>query len=93
MSDDDWVLVPDAARACLSVAHVEQLIRDVGDGPVGGISPLPVTHSLESARGSGWPASPRRCRARALAGAEHRRQFPPGTALPGFGARAGRDHR
>ena len=50
VSDDDWVLVHDAARACLSVAHVEQLIRDVGDDPVGGILAVPVADTLKRAR-------------------------------------------
>ncbi|MBK7812797.1 MAG: 2-C-methyl-D-erythritol 4-phosphate cytidylyltransferase [Rhodocyclaceae bacterium] len=52
-SDDDWVLVHDAARACLSVAHVEQLIRDVGDDPVGGILAVPVADTLKRARADG----------------------------------------
>lgn len=53
VSDDDWVLVHDAARACLSVAHVEQLIRDVGDDPVGGILAVPVADTLKRARADG----------------------------------------
>lgn len=47
--DDDWVLVHDAARACLSVAHVEKLIREVGDDPVGGILAVPVADTLKRA--------------------------------------------
>ncbi|MCX8018310.1 MAG: 2-C-methyl-D-erythritol 4-phosphate cytidylyltransferase, partial [Rhodocyclaceae bacterium] len=34
LHDDDWVLVHDAARACLTRALVEKLIAEVGDDPV-----------------------------------------------------------
>lgn len=44
---DDWVLVHDAARACLSPAHVEKLIREVGDDPVGGLLAVPVADTLK----------------------------------------------
>jgi len=44
---DDWVLVHDAARACLTVAHVESLIREVGDDAVGGILAVPVADTLK----------------------------------------------
>ena len=46
---EDWMLVHDAARACLSVAHVETLIRDVGEDPVGGILATPVADTLKHA--------------------------------------------
>ncbi len=48
---DDWVLVHDAARACLTVAHVEKLIAEVGDDPVGGILAVPVADTLKRERG------------------------------------------
>ncbi len=44
---DDWVLVHDAARACLSVDHVESLIRAVGNDAVGGILAVPVADTLK----------------------------------------------
>jgi 2-C-methyl-D-erythritol 4-phosphate cytidylyltransferase len=47
VADSDWVLVHDAARACLTVAHVEALIRAVGDDPVGGILAVPVADTLK----------------------------------------------
>ena len=56
VAEDDWVLVHDAARACLTVAHVEALIREVGDDPVGGILAVPVADTLkreEEGTGSG----------------------------------------
>jgi 2-C-methyl-D-erythritol 4-phosphate cytidylyltransferase len=47
VGDDDWVLVHDAARACLTVAHVEKLIDEVGTDPVGGILAVPVADTLK----------------------------------------------
>lgn len=45
----DWVLVHDAARACLSVAQVEKLIAEAGNDPVGGILAVPVADTLKRA--------------------------------------------
>ncbi|WIM06182.1 MAG: 2-C-methyl-D-erythritol 4-phosphate cytidylyltransferase [Candidatus Nitricoxidivorans perseverans] len=50
---DDWVLVHDAARACLTMDHVETLIREVADDPVGGILAVPVADTLKRAAESG----------------------------------------
>jgi 2-C-methyl-D-erythritol 4-phosphate cytidylyltransferase len=47
VTEDDWVLVHDAARACLSVDHVETLIRVVGNDAVGGILAVPVADTLK----------------------------------------------
>ena len=49
VGDDDWVLVHDAARPCLSARQVEALIREVGDDPVGGILAVPVADTLKRA--------------------------------------------
>jgi 2-C-methyl-D-erythritol 4-phosphate cytidylyltransferase len=46
---DDWMLVHDAARACLTTAHVEALIAEAGVDPVGGILALPVADTLKRA--------------------------------------------
>lgn len=46
----DWVLVHDAARCCLTVAHVEKLIVEVGDDPVGGLLAVPLTDTLKRAQ-------------------------------------------
>jgi 2-C-methyl-D-erythritol 4-phosphate cytidylyltransferase len=46
---EDWVLVHDAARACLTVAHVEALIGEAGADPVGGILAVPVADTLKQA--------------------------------------------
>lgn len=46
---DDWVLVHDAARCCLTPAHVGKLIAEVGDDPVGGLLAVPVADTLKQA--------------------------------------------
>ena len=46
-AEDDWVLVHDAARACLTVDHVETLIRAVGHDMVGGILGVPVADTVK----------------------------------------------
>lgn len=49
VADDDWVLVHDAARCCLTRAHVERLIADIGDDSVGGLLAVPVADTLKRA--------------------------------------------
>lgn len=44
---DDWVLVHDAARACLTSAHVRALIEGVGSDGAGGILAVPVADTLK----------------------------------------------
>lgn len=44
---DDWVLVHDAARVCLTRAHVEKLIAEVGTDLVGGLLAVPVADTLK----------------------------------------------
>ena len=46
---NDWVLVHDAARPCLTVAQVDALIHVVGDDAVGGILARPVADTLKRA--------------------------------------------
>ncbi|MDD5248558.1 MAG: 2-C-methyl-D-erythritol 4-phosphate cytidylyltransferase [Rhodocyclaceae bacterium] len=53
----DWMLVHDAARACITVAHVEALIRAVGEDAVGGILATPVADTLKRADGAGGIAA------------------------------------
>ncbi len=48
---DDWVLVHDAARACLTTAQVERLIAEVGEDEAGGILAVPVADTLKRATG------------------------------------------
>lgn len=44
---DDWVLVHDAARPCVSHADISRLIESVADDPVGGLLGIPVTDTLK----------------------------------------------
>ena len=46
---DDWMLVHDAARPCLTQARLDELIDAVGDDPVGGILAVPVSDTLKRA--------------------------------------------
>ncbi len=44
---DDWVLVHDAARPCLSKSDLDQLIDHLRDHPVGGLLAVPVQDTLK----------------------------------------------
>ncbi|MBX9587440.1 MAG: 2-C-methyl-D-erythritol 4-phosphate cytidylyltransferase [Gammaproteobacteria bacterium] len=46
-SDDDWVIVHDAARPNFSLEDLQQLIEAVGDHPVGGLLGTPSFDSLK----------------------------------------------
>lgn len=48
-ADDDWVLVHDAARPCLSAEMLATLLADLADDPVGGILAVPVADTLKRA--------------------------------------------
>lgn len=45
--DNDWVLVHDAARPCLSPATVTSLIETLASDPVGGLLAVPVADTLK----------------------------------------------
>lgn len=47
VASEDWVLVHDAARCCLTRTHVDKLVMDVGDDPVGGLLAVPVADTLK----------------------------------------------
>jgi 2-C-methyl-D-erythritol 4-phosphate cytidylyltransferase len=49
ISDDDWVLVHDAARPGLTGKLIERLIESVRDDQVGGLLALPVVDTLKRA--------------------------------------------
>jgi 2-C-methyl-D-erythritol 4-phosphate cytidylyltransferase len=49
---DDWVLVHDAARPCLSAAALDRLIDDIGDDETGGLLALPVADTLKRGNGA-----------------------------------------
>ncbi|WP_439107180.1 2-C-methyl-D-erythritol 4-phosphate cytidylyltransferase [Congregibacter sp.] len=48
-SDEDWVLVHDAARPCLSQSELQSLIEEVTTSGVGGLLAVPVTDTLKRA--------------------------------------------
>jgi 2-C-methyl-D-erythritol 4-phosphate cytidylyltransferase len=48
-TDDDWILVHDAARPCLSAAMLDSLISELADDPVGGILAVPVADTVKRA--------------------------------------------
>ncbi len=48
-ADDDWVLVHDAARPCLSPAMLDALFDELAKDPVGGILAVPVADTLKRA--------------------------------------------
>ncbi|MCX7162100.1 MAG: 2-C-methyl-D-erythritol 4-phosphate cytidylyltransferase [Betaproteobacteria bacterium] len=50
---EDWVLVHDAARPCLTVALVEKLIAEVGQDDAGGLLAVPVADTLKRADAAG----------------------------------------
>ena len=43
----DWVLVHDAARPCVTLGNIKTLIATLCDDPVGGIFALPVSDTLK----------------------------------------------
>jgi 2-C-methyl-D-erythritol 4-phosphate cytidylyltransferase len=45
--DDDWVLVHDAARPCLSENQLDRLIDELADDEVGGLLAVPVADTLK----------------------------------------------
>ena len=48
-TDNDWVLVHDAARPCLSAAMLDALFAQLSDDPVGGILAVPVADTVKRA--------------------------------------------
>jgi len=53
LEPDDWVLVHDAARPCLTEAHLAKLIADLRDDEVGGILAMPLADTLKRGDGAG----------------------------------------
>ena len=49
VSDEDWVLVHDAARPCLSQAMLDALCEELADDPVGGLLAVPLADTLKRA--------------------------------------------
>lgn len=55
--DEDWILVHDAARPCLSGRDLEQLIGAVQDDEVGGLLAAPMSDTLKRADAAGRVAA------------------------------------
>ncbi|TAN78323.1 MAG: 2-C-methyl-D-erythritol 4-phosphate cytidylyltransferase [Gallionella sp.] len=53
LEPDDWVLVHDAARPCLTQAHLSKLIAELRGDAVGGILAVPVADTLKRADSGG----------------------------------------
>jgi 2-C-methyl-D-erythritol 4-phosphate cytidylyltransferase len=51
--EEDWVLVHDAARPCVTRAEIDALIAAVGGDAVGGLLALPLADTLKMADGDG----------------------------------------
>jgi 2-C-methyl-D-erythritol 4-phosphate cytidylyltransferase len=49
MHPEDWVLVHDAARPCLTQTHLDTLIAGLADDAVGGLLAVPVADTLKRA--------------------------------------------
>lgn len=91
VDEDDWVLVHDAARPCLSSAEIDRLFGALSDDDVGGLLALPVADTLKRAdeqdrvvatapREGLWRAlTPQMFRYRLLVEALHRTQADPVT--------------
>jgi len=47
VDDDDWILVHDAARPCVSRAELDRLLGSLEDDEVGGLLALPVADTLK----------------------------------------------
>lgn len=53
LEPDDWVLVHDAARPCLTQDHLHKLISKLRDDPVGGLLAVPVADTLKRSDAAG----------------------------------------
>lgn len=54
---NDWVLVHDAARPCLTTADLDRLLTELTDDPVGGLLAVPVRDTLKQADPAGRVAA------------------------------------
>lgn len=57
VSQQDWILVHDAARPCLTQALLSRLIDQLADDPVGGLLAVPVADTLKRAGTDGRVAA------------------------------------
>jgi 2-C-methyl-D-erythritol 4-phosphate cytidylyltransferase len=47
VSPEDWVLVHDAARPCLSNDEIDRLLTELANDPIGGLLAIPVADTLK----------------------------------------------
>ncbi len=47
IDDQDWILVHDAARPCLTSTHLENLIIEIAEDETGGLLAIPVADTLK----------------------------------------------
>lgn len=57
VSEQDWILVHDAARPCLTQALLGRLLDQLADDPVGGLLAVPVADTLKRAGDDGRVAA------------------------------------
>ena len=62
VSAEDWVLVHDAARPCLTDELLDRLIAELGQDEVGGLLAIPVADTLSATTASGACCAPSRAR-------------------------------
>jgi 2-C-methyl-D-erythritol 4-phosphate cytidylyltransferase len=55
--DDDWIMVHDAARPCLSISDLQLLKRELAAHPVGGLLAVPLADTLKRALEPGTNAA------------------------------------
>lgn len=55
--DDDWIMVHDAARPCLTAADIAALKRELASHPVGGLLAVPLADTLKRALEPGTHAT------------------------------------
>ena len=91
VASEDWVLVHDAARACLSVAQVEVLIDTLADDPVGGLLAQPVADTLKRGDAASRVAST--VSREAMWQGANAADVPPRPVVPGFGGHTRGDGR
>jgi 2-C-methyl-D-erythritol 4-phosphate cytidylyltransferase len=53
VDDEDWVLVHDAARPCLTRVQLDRLLDELRDDAVGGLLAIPVADTLKRDNGTG----------------------------------------
>ncbi|MDR1349355.1 MAG: 2-C-methyl-D-erythritol 4-phosphate cytidylyltransferase [Zoogloeaceae bacterium] len=56
---EDWILVHDAARPCLSRALLDRLLTALSDDPVGGLLAVPLADTLKRSKADAEPLSVR----------------------------------